>query len=72
MKKSKIASEPTPPEVAEAIQTIANYCKRGGWVEAIIYSEGGAAFNLSSVYDLILGECDGDGLEKLLTAESVE
>ncbi len=44
-------SGPTPPEVTEAIQVIAEYLRRGGWVEAIIADTGGVSLRLTSIYD---------------------
>lgn len=51
MKKSKMAGEPMPQPVLDAIHVITQYLRDGGWCEAIISDTCGAAFRLSSVYD---------------------
>ena len=43
----------TPPEVLKAIDTIAFYLRRGGWVEVTISDGGGAVFHLTSTFDVI-------------------
>jgi len=54
-KQAKIIGQPTPPEVKDAIKTIAAYLREGGWCEAIISDSGGAAFHLTSIFELIPG-----------------
>jgi hypothetical protein len=51
MKQSKIVGEPTPKHVLEAMNTIREYLKAGGWVQVIINAEGGAVFKLTDIYE---------------------
>lgn len=55
MLRAKITNEPTPPEVLQAIETIAAYLRRGAWRMAIISDGGGASFHLTNVHDLLFG-----------------
>jgi hypothetical protein len=53
MKEAKITFTPTPQRVLDAILTITEYLKEGGWCEAIISDTGGASFHLESIYNLM-------------------
>jgi len=52
MLKAKIVGQPTPQHVLDAISTIQEYLKDGGWCQTIINSAGGVSFQLTDIYDL--------------------
>jgi len=51
MKQSTIISEPTPPEVLDAISIIRKYLNRGNWEQAIINRDTAVEFRLTNVYE---------------------
>lgn len=61
----KVAEQPTPQRVLNAIFVIQDYLEQCGWAQAIIYAGGGASFHLTDVYQDVTDRTNEKTAEEL-------